>query len=148
MLQQGLRGQGLPQNPPQCWGYCRGGQGRRCRFFLIYDHCTPSHPINLGAVFTKTVSYDFSNKYTFQSAWFYLPTSVGDGVGYLLGLNFPDGSAMPWREAGPLSAHPTAACKLQRARTQAPTANPAQTPRSAESSDLDATGNPRTGPLI
>jgi len=23
----------------------------------------------LGAVFTKTVSYDFSNKYTFQSDW-------------------------------------------------------------------------------
>lgn len=28
---------------------------------------TPNDPINLGAVFTKTVSYDFSNKYIFQS---------------------------------------------------------------------------------
>lgn len=34
---------------------------------LIYDHRAPSDPINLGAVFTKTVSYDFSNKYIFQS---------------------------------------------------------------------------------
>lgn len=35
--------------------------------FLIYDRRAPSHPINLGAVFTKAVSYDFSNKYIFQS---------------------------------------------------------------------------------
>lgn len=27
----------------------------------------PNDPINLGADFTKTVSYDFSNKYIFQS---------------------------------------------------------------------------------
>lgn len=35
--------------------------------FLIYDCRAPSDPINLGAVFTKAVSYDFSNKYIFQS---------------------------------------------------------------------------------
>lgn len=35
--------------------------------FLIYNRRAPSDPINLGAVFTKTVSYDFSNKYIFQS---------------------------------------------------------------------------------
>lgn len=46
------------------WG--RGGGGRVQRF-LIYNCRAPSDPINLGAVFTKTVSYDFSNKYIFQS---------------------------------------------------------------------------------
>lgn len=56
----------LPESTP----VLGGGGGHRAegvRDFLIYDHRTPSHPINLGSVFTKTVSYDFSNKYTFQS---------------------------------------------------------------------------------
>lgn len=51
-------------------GHCREGdlageEGVRC--FLIYNHRAPTNPINLGAVFTKTVSYDFSNKYISQS---------------------------------------------------------------------------------
>lgn len=42
-----------------------GEGGVQC--FLIYNRRAPSDPINLGTVSTQTVSYDFSNKYIFQS---------------------------------------------------------------------------------
>lgn len=63
---QAVRTGTLPEPTPVLSG--GGGHGAEgVRYFLIYDCRTPSHPINLGSVFTKTVSYDFSNKYTFQS---------------------------------------------------------------------------------
>lgn len=51
------------------WSCCGdvAGEGASGLFDLQPPRPKRSDPINLGAVFTKTVSYDFSNKYIFQS---------------------------------------------------------------------------------